>query len=414
MSNPKFFRPQLGEYRVGTRLFQNKIEALLACGPGETPHWQFMERALSSEDLTREPAEDLYELYRQRAWQLREQYDYLVLMFSGGIDSYTVLRTFVDNQIPLDGIVTYGSFQFHGWQKMTRNAEAHRVALPLIRRLKNRHGGKINHHMLNDWDMYSNFQDESWVLSTGNGQLSPEAYVFNFHWQDPFLQDFLSRGNTALIRGVDKPRIIREGREWQLIFIDATTYGVFPSGVDPRTNHYYGSEYFFWTEDMPRLLAKQAHVIRQGFLSAARADPQRPSEYWRDLLSLDHKRFRQREYTKWIDPFVYGRYVDQRPGQERPYFTLGKSPNNNSWIRDHAFFEHGDPKQIEGWRKGIEYCIDRVDTRFLNAADYDSPQDRFRAFVKSGFRAFVSQAHTFALDSDDDDDLFGQDIPVKK
>jgi hypothetical protein len=343
-----------------------------------------------------EPSEDLYELYRQRAWQLRDQYEYLVLMFSGGIDSYVVLRTFIDNNIPLDGIVTYGSFMFNNWEDMTRNAEAYRVALPLIKQLKDKHGSPINHHMLDDWALYDNFCDESWVLSTGNGQLSPEAYVFNFHWQDPFLQNFLSKGNTAIIRGVDKPRIIRQDNEWKLIFVDSTTFGAFPSGVDPQTNHYYSTEYFYWQDEMPELLIKQAHKIRAGMRQGMK-DCNLPNEYWDNILSLDKEKFNQKEYTKWVDPLIYGRYVDQKPGHERPYFTLGKSPNALSWIRDHAFFDHGKQEKINVWKKGLQYCIDNIDQRFFSNFS-DSPELRFDQFKKSGFKGIISKAYTFAVD----------------
>jgi hypothetical protein len=395
----KFFRPQLGHYHVGDRVFQNKVQALLACAENETPEWRFLEEDLTQVDWKQEPKQDLYKLYRQRAWQLRDTYDYLVLMYSGGVDSYAVLRTFVDNNIPLDGIVTYGSFKFNNWQGMTRNAEAYNVALPVIKKLRNKHGKPINHYMLDDWPLFDNFWDESWVLSTGNGQLSPEAYVFNFHWQDPFIQNFLSKGNTAFIRGVDKPRIIRQGNEWKYIFIDSTTTGAFPSGFDPKTNHYYASEYFYWQADLPEILIKQAHQVRNGMRGYMK-NSKHPREYWDNILSIEKDKFVQTEYLKWVDPLIYGQYVDQKPGQERPYFTLGKSPNALAWHKDHAFFEHGKLENIEIWKKGLQYCIDNIDRRFFNNVS-DCPNENFNQFKKYGFKGICSKAYTFAVDLED-------------
>jgi hypothetical protein len=47
----------------------------------------------------------LQELYRQRAQQIRDNYDYLVLYFSGGADSTNILYTFLKNNIPLEEVV---------------------------------------------------------------------------------------------------------------------------------------------------------------------------------------------------------------------------------------------------------------------------------------------------------------------
>ena len=53
------------------------------------------------------PQQSLTQLYQQRAQQLRDKYDYLVLAFSGGADSTNVLDTFLDNNIAIDEIVCY-------------------------------------------------------------------------------------------------------------------------------------------------------------------------------------------------------------------------------------------------------------------------------------------------------------------
>jgi hypothetical protein len=46
----------------------------------------------------------LADLYKERALQLRNKYDYLVLHYSGGSDSHNVLHTFIENNIKLDEI----------------------------------------------------------------------------------------------------------------------------------------------------------------------------------------------------------------------------------------------------------------------------------------------------------------------
>lgn len=61
-----------------------------------------------SSDWTKEPIESFEELKKRRAEQLREKYSYLVLYFSGGADSTTMVNAFLKNNIHVDEIVTAG------------------------------------------------------------------------------------------------------------------------------------------------------------------------------------------------------------------------------------------------------------------------------------------------------------------
>jgi len=57
-------------------------------------------------DWTKEPKESFKELCRQRAEQIRDTYDYVIVYFSGGSDSTTVMNAFLDNGIKIDEVVT--------------------------------------------------------------------------------------------------------------------------------------------------------------------------------------------------------------------------------------------------------------------------------------------------------------------
>ena len=67
---------KFGYYTVGEKKSYSKLEAL---GWG-SPKWHFNDEIFSAIDWTIEPPFDLWELYKQRAKQIREQYDYVVLM----------------------------------------------------------------------------------------------------------------------------------------------------------------------------------------------------------------------------------------------------------------------------------------------------------------------------------------------
>jgi len=63
-------------------------------------------------DWETEPTDSLSNLYRKRAQQIRDSYDYIVLYFSGGSDSITMLNAFMKNDIEVDEVVVYVNTDF--------------------------------------------------------------------------------------------------------------------------------------------------------------------------------------------------------------------------------------------------------------------------------------------------------------
>lgn len=97
----------LGFYKVGQRTFASKFDALFyATGTGERPLYHYYDEAWDKALVTYKysPSTNFLQLYKERAKRVREKFDYLVLHFSGGVDSTTVLQSFVFNGIKLDEV----------------------------------------------------------------------------------------------------------------------------------------------------------------------------------------------------------------------------------------------------------------------------------------------------------------------
>jgi len=94
----------------------------------------FNDDLFSNYDWTVEPKEDIYELYRRRAEQLRRDYDYIVVVYSGGIDSHTVLETFLQNNIKVDEICTFINAEL-GEKDKKFNQEIFNAAIPFVQSL---------------------------------------------------------------------------------------------------------------------------------------------------------------------------------------------------------------------------------------------------------------------------------------
>ena len=93
---------QFGYYLVGDHKTYSKIEALEYAHLLNTPvKWIFNDAVFSTHPWHIDTGVDIKILYKKRAEQIRNKYDYIVIWYSGGVDSFTMLNTFKENKINL-------------------------------------------------------------------------------------------------------------------------------------------------------------------------------------------------------------------------------------------------------------------------------------------------------------------------
>jgi hypothetical protein len=120
-----------GFFEVGEQKFYSKLDAIHhSIQTGNPVEWNFNNEIFRSLDWTVEPTESILKLYAQRAKDLRQRYDYLVCMFSGGSDSTTMLQTFIDNDIPVDEI--FMNYWPKGHANNFMNREMENAAIPYV------------------------------------------------------------------------------------------------------------------------------------------------------------------------------------------------------------------------------------------------------------------------------------------
>jgi len=73
-------REKMGWHEVNGIRYLNKYHALENCPADHWPRWNFNNDVYRLIDWGKEPEEDLYDIYKQRALQLRKNYDYLLLL----------------------------------------------------------------------------------------------------------------------------------------------------------------------------------------------------------------------------------------------------------------------------------------------------------------------------------------------
>jgi hypothetical protein len=262
---------KMGVYKIGDLKFHSKLEAIeMHAKTGIHPHWDFNEAVFSSYDWTKEPETPILELYRQRAQQIRDQYDYVILNYSSGADSQTVLNAFVNNDIRLDEVVSFVNYRATGDHTNVQNREIVEVAIPRIKQLQETKPW-LRHRIIDFTDvMIDYFETESnrfdWIYQV-NMILTPIVVAKqSFVLKQKQWADMIHAGKKlCVIYGADKPRIHHVAGKFCVRFQD--TIGFVPDVTSMAGLQPYTDELFFWTPDKPEIVIKQAHLVKQ-YLSA--------------------------------------------------------------------------------------------------------------------------------------------------
>jgi hypothetical protein len=338
--------PKLGVYYVGRQLFYNKLEAfVLAEKTGAKIRWDFNDAVYGKIDWKIEPAEEINELYRQRAQQLRDRYDYVILNFSGGSDSTNILYAFLKNNIHLDEIIVrhpesgLKNVDINNADMSSSNqiSEYEYAVLPRLRWVKD-HFPKVK-ITIHDYfkSMVDENIDETWVFSARE-YLHPGVIkrYSNLSLRSQF--DLYEQGKSiGIIYGIDKPRLQYIDNKFYAHFIDVHA-NVVVNEIDDYTN--ISTELFYWTPDMPKIAVKQAHLAMKSFNTDQR----------RQMILPDSKAFDLNGYIEReiLAPAIY-------PTIEHDIFQGDKITNavfsqHDSWFWDN----HMNSKIVDTWKAGIE------------------------------------------------------------
>jgi len=258
---------KLGCYRVGDLKFYSKLEAIERMQKtGIHLHWDFNEAAFNSYNWTVEPKESILELYRQRAVQLREKYDYIVLMYSGGSDSQNILDSFIDNNIQLDEIASLSNYDITGNQNHFLNSELFNVSIPKGKQLI----GKcpwMKHTIIDVTKLTIDyFRDAKtkfdWIYNLNMFFTPAQAGVDNLPRKIAEWSKIIDSGKKfCLLWGHDKPRLFHENGRYSIRFIDLIDSG--PKVRAMLGEQDFAEELFYWTPDLPAIIIKQGHLLKK-------------------------------------------------------------------------------------------------------------------------------------------------------
>lgn len=194
----------------------------------------------------KEPEESWNTLKKQRAQQLRDSYDYIIVYFSGGSDSITVVNSFLDNNLLIDEIVINGYSEIPDIRVNGNYA---------INYLKSRHyTGKITFNDLTSDKLIKIYNNEK-LDAFNNGQGSAACNLrTNIEWfeQNNIIKQHIRKSNIAHVYGGITPIIEK---------IDNHYYNIISPKIFLLPSTQFNNIQFFTTEEFPSLHAKQCHIL---------------------------------------------------------------------------------------------------------------------------------------------------------
>ena len=352
---------KLGYYLLGDRIYYSKFQALLdeARQTEHTVKWFFNDAEFARARWTEEPAESINELYRQRAQQLRDTYDWIRVEASGGADSTTAIFAFLLNGIHLDEVIF--RYPKAGEKNVVTGAqdlscentlsEWEYAAKPLFDWIATHHPTtKITFHDYSENLLADqNRRDESWIFRTRHF-LQPGHYTKHNNLL-PEHQRIADLGlKMCVLYGTDKPKVCIKDDKFWMYFTDA------PTGEnDPYFGQYTNmtTEYFYWSPDATGMLVKQAHLIKHWAEMPANHKMQ-------NLLRWPNNSFATRTmYEQFVKAIIY-------PDYDSNTFQVVKSTNNIYNEMDHWFHTNfKDTRLYATWQAGIDYLLNNVNLQHV-------------------------------------------------
>lgn len=332
-----FSPDKFGFYQAGDLTTYSKIEAIeYSLRTNRPVHWRFNEETFQQVDWTQEPPGTLWDLYKKRCEQIRNAYDYVILMFSGGSDSQNILDAWQDSGLHLDEVASLWSLQGSGDRQAFSEAEVANVVLPKMSSLPVRFRLIDQTTLIFD---YLNHMRSDWQYSI-NRHLSPNngaRALLRTHI--PEWADIIASGRRlCLIWGSEKPRI----DDGALTFMDIVDNCISPHVQRKYQDGWY-DELFYWTPDMPELLVKQAHTIKR-FLSV----PQELPGFYKPGKDYYGHNIQINKYltAEGVKQLIY-------PTWNNDTFCVGKSSNNVFARRDEWFWT-GNTSQSDLYREIVK------------------------------------------------------------
>jgi hypothetical protein len=336
-----------GYYRVGDKTTYSKYEASL----WGRPTWHFNDEVYSAIDWRIDPPIELTELYNKRARQIRAEYDYVVIMYSGGIDSHNVVKSFINAGCKIDEIASLWDYGVTGDRSNVYNIEIFNVVLPTIQAWQ-KEGVKFKYRIIDHEPLYKKIFE-----SKVDYELMMNCYPSVTNTSRGYIREVVedykkiieSGKKLCIVWGKEKTFIKYEDGQYYCDFVDEVDDAVGPNFQAKQGRDGWFDEYFYWSPSSPLIPVKIAQIIKK-FVTRVN-DPyyyEKKSGVW-GYNSFLNSYLRRDVYYSLIYPywnlktFSVGKVVFYKPNRKSPigpkdYFIIKDNSDSINYYKQN--FQH--------------------------------------------------------------------------
>lgn len=346
-----------GFYVHGDRIYLSKIQALMdATKENSDIRYYYNDHVYACHPWNKEPVECLDLIYQNHAKHLREKYDHIIVMFSGGSDSTNLLHSFLQADALPDEIWSMVAYTNTCDKLSTTNIEITTAAWPVLQRA-NAHGIHIQLVNLPDFD---DVLADDWFMDAPASRLAPDVMMRkNMFFNNPKIMHMVDAGKkVAFVLGYDKPRLLLDGDQWCFGILDTFWASHWQSQHNLSDGPFL--EFFYYSPDSPEILNKSCHMLIDWF----------EKHYTRDQCRTFFNSDNCRRGPQNIDLYrsIVNRVLYSHSWDEDNTFSLGK--NRGRWS---TFFDqkcsfvidnHQHWQNYQTWQQGIDYIQHNLDPKF--------------------------------------------------
>lgn len=380
---------KLGFYTVNNSIFFSKVNAILEANKTLADiSWDFNKEEFSKVNWAHEPELSVDALYSMRARQIREEFDYVAIMCSGGADSTNMVYSFLNNGIKVDEVIAgaplSGLEKWNATKDQSPNniiSETIFAQMPLMKRISEEHPDvKIS---INDYfDEIVNLESEKWLYEQNSSHWIHFSGTAR-HSLDKLihLRKLAEEGKKiAIVYGLDKPVIFRKNTgDIYTVFFDSAVNAPTPHFRDKFPN--VQSVLFYYSAELPALMVKQAHEVCRNVFSGSNsylrnilwdgsksdefnADPIRGSSFQRGIVPIIYP-------STWTIPLWQAH-------KSRPGFNGGREMDH--WV----YSLYGKERFVQMFESDLSSFTKNINSRYFMQGDRTSGFIRYTNLWRIG------------------------------
>ena len=332
-----------GFYQVGNKIFTNKMLAMYEASTAKLEvKFNFHDEVYSKIDWEKRPTGTLKELYKHRAQQLRDEYDYITINFSGGPDSWNVLNSFISNGIKIDEIYTrwglaerkFTPASNTDYRESNTGSEFEYAVLPVLKYLEKNYP-EINIVIDDLSECFQTELTEKKFLNSDQYQML-SCFFHTVRQSEKEKQAEKKGKKIGIVYGYDKINCRVKNGNFYAYFTDGMC-----GGDATLYNSSRKFECFYWTPNYPFIPILQAHYIKD-FLKVLRSKDI-------DIFKITYRQL-------YIDA-CYPEYDTSTFQVEK---MLGSIVSKSDlWIGKY------NSKFFDSWKWHLDQCIDKIDPKYI-------------------------------------------------